>query len=355
MGKIFYIPCGLSLFCAYLCHRRWDRLDMLMAIFAGWIFLTDLIQGIIPMCFSSPSIRIVLGIACFNGLRKTAEEAMIRYMTVVCVSIVFLSFYILVSPLDSQGRYFGYIGDPNYYALTLNLIVFILFQQIKDSYKCDIWVMLAVLSLTAVIPFFVAGQSRVGFISLIILLAGGIYTLHRRFRKISYAILFLSISAIICCMIFTDLPREFADRYAMKGLNGWAAMSRIYQIECVIDCIKDSPEIMLWGIGVDMDELSLPVYGECMRTIVHNTFVNVFFHQGIPGLVIFCLILFEIAKSVLLHRTDALAPVFFVTVLLNIMSVASVTYLSFWWSLFYMANRYDRYHDRDKKHIVDGA
>lgn len=339
-GKIFYIPCGLTLFCAYLFNREWDNLDILLLLFVGWIFFTDLIHGIIPMCFSDPSIRITFGIACFNGLRKTSEGTLIKYFTAVCVPLVLLSFYIFESPFAADVRYFGFIGDPNYYALTLNLIVFILFQLIAGSNKINWWIVSGVLSIVAIIPIVIAGQSRVGFISLALLLIGGIHVVFKKFRGVSYTVLLLCILSLVCCAIFTEIPHNFADRYAMRGINGWAAMSRFYQIKCMINCINASPGILLCGIGADVNELLLPMYGDCIRTIVHNTFANILFHQGIPGLVIFCLILLKVVKLIFLNKTDLLEKLFFISVLINIMSVSSITYLSFWWSLFYLANKH---------------
>lgn len=356
--KAFYIPCAIAFIISLFVRKRWDKIDTLLGWFLALVWISDLANGIYPESISSNCVRITLGVVCFNKLRKCNLSSVSKWVAYISPLIV-ISYYIFDNPLLYVGweRYGGFSGDPNYLSISLNLLCVIMLQQIGMT-KSKTWRAIWIVSILLIIPIIIAGKSRIGSVSfcVIILFAG--YKLLRK-SKIFFLILAIFGSGAMIYMSNTNpsMIDQFVMRFdgSRKSDQG-AAMARFKQIDGVIATFKDTPYIIFFGIGADSLPQDIESYKTKSANIVHNTFFNIFLQEGIFTLFFFCYILWICLKRIW-EKRDLIMGGLFLSLLMNINSVSCTTYLTFWWSLFFIfSETHDTTKDagcnRNKKYVT---
>lgn len=335
--KAFYVPCAITLLFSFFVKKRWDKIDTLLGWFLALVWISDLANGIYPESISSNCVRITLGVVCFNKLRKCNLSSVSKLVAYISPLII-CSYYIFDNPLLYVGweRYGGFSGDPNYLSISLNLLCVCMLQQI-GMIKSKTWRAIWIVSILLIIPIIIAGKSRIGSVSFcVIILFAGYKLLHK--SKAFFLILAVFGSGAMIYMSNTNpsMIDQFVMRFdgSRKSDQG-AALARLKQIDGTIAVFKSTPYAIFFGIGVDSNPQNIESYSSRTVNIVHNTFFNILLQEGIITLSFFCYILWICFKGIWKKR-DLLMGGLFLSLLMNINSVSCTSYLTFWWSLFFI-------------------
>lgn len=333
--KVFYIPCGLSLFCSFFCGFKHDRLDVVLGLMVICALGAALVNTNLSFNIASPTVRFILGIGCFNAIRKSDTSRIVNLVS-KCSFPLILGFLIIEIPLLSPHRYIAYTGDPNYLAMGLTLIAALNMYRLSD--KCN----LIERSLSCVVLFacfliVMATMSRIGLVGLILLYFCFIYYVLKQRLSRNLAIAVTSLIALAVIVLFAINTGNYPlSRFAISDRDGInSIISRFSQIDGVLQYFISNPADLLTGIGLDAKAVDIPEYGLLAHHCVHNTFFQALLHLGIVGWLVFIYFLFCVCKQVVLQRSYIKIGLL-IAIVLNLNSIPSLTSLVFWWGVFFL-------------------
>ncbi len=333
--KVFYIPCGLSLFCSFFCGFKRDRLDVVLGLMVACVLVSALVNRNLSFSFASPTVRFILGIGCFNAIRKSDTSRIVNLIN-KCSFPLILGFIFVEIPFLSQHRYIAYTGDPNYLAMGITLIAALNMCSLSGvrnlSERCLSCVVLLFCFLIVI-----ATMSRIGLTGLIMLYLCFIYYVLKKRLSSNLAISVVSVIALAVIVLFAintgDYPLSRFSISDRDGIN--SIISRFSQIDGVLQYFIGNPADLLTGIGLDAKAVDIPAYGSLAHHCVHNTFFQVLLHLGIIGWLVFMFFLFCVCKQVILQRSYIKIGLL-IAIILNINSIPSLTSLVFWWGVFFL-------------------
>jgi putative inorganic carbon (HCO3(-)) transporter len=198
----------------------------------------------------------------------------------------------------SQGaaRIDGYdaplTGNPNDLALMLNLILPLTISLFLSSRRSGMRLLLAVLIFLDMLAI-IATYSRAGFLTMVVIVAAYLWGLLQK-RQRNFAIL----AAALIVVGLPFLPASYMSRLStitniQADVTG-SAQARWRDSLAAIEYVAENPLI---GAGAGMDALALNEVRGTNWTEVHNVYLQYAVDLGIPGLVLFLLLLRESLKS----------------------------------------------------------
>jgi O-antigen ligase len=194
-----------------------------------------------------------------------------------------------------DDRILGYdaplTGNPNDLALMLNLILPLAIALILSANKTSVRVLLV--GIVALITVAImATFSRSGFITLAIIIVMYIWRLFRQGR---YGIVMLIILAAMTLMLFS--PAQYTDRIStitsIEADHTGSAQSRWSDSKAAIKYTVNNPMI---GSGIGNNTLALNEMRGDAWIQVHNVYLVYSVELGLPGLLLFVLLLFFCMK-----------------------------------------------------------
>ena len=99
-----------------------------------------------------------------------------------------------------------------------------------------------------------------------------------------------------------------------------------------------NPSYVFSGIGADHNPEEIQDYKQIADNPVHNTFFGILLQEGIFALSAFLVLLVVTFRQIVQRPDKSLYLGLYLSLLLNISSVPSTSYLTFWWSLFFLHN-----------------
>lgn len=346
--KAFYVPCAITLLCSFFVKRKWDKIDRILTVFVIFVALSDVLTGIYPKGISSPLVRISLGIFCFNKIRKVDLYGAITVIAKLS-PIIMVTYYVFANPLTyvSWVRYGGFSGDPNYLAISLELLIVLNLIFIHRKETGMFWRVLSVASIISTLPLFLVGQSRMGLISLVVLFLFYLSFLYKNSKR-NFMILAVTGCVLLVAgfgsysYMLDGVERRFTKHSSSRGSGGMIQNDpRMAQINATFRVFKRNPSYVFSGIGADHDPEDIQDYKQMADNPVHNTFVGILLQDGLFALSAFLMLLIVTFRQVVKRPDKKLYLGFYLSLLLNISSVPSASYLTFWWSLFFLLNQKD--------------
>jgi len=231
-----------------------------------------------------------------NTVRRM--KLMIGVVALSGIVIAVLALYAYArGPFNRDGRIIGYVSplnsNPNGLALTLDLIMALvlgLYWSTDDLRKR--------LFLLAVMGLLVGGVivsfSRGGFLGLMTILGILFFRLLRRRR------LRALIPVLLCLLVIPLLlPSGYGTRlYSMTGFayDHYESISRrVLNMRAALALMLENP---FSGVGFDMGELAIgDMLGPDLQQQAHNVYLQIGSDLGIPGLVIYLLLVGQLLKG----------------------------------------------------------
>ncbi len=338
LEKLFYIPCGLALFSSIFCRFKLDGVDMLLCLMVILAVASAVINRNLTLDFTSPTIRFILGILCFNPLRKSDKEMIVRQICVWSLPVI-IGFFLIEIPFVYLHRYLGYTGDPNYLAIGLTILTAINMYGIC-LYHQNIWMKAgSMLVLTGAFLIVLATMSRIGLIGMLCLYQCFFYGLLKNRIGRRPAIFLILMTSIVMVALLVWYAGDYPFyRFSMDDKSGLVSIfSRVDQVWGVLRYFSVNLADIFLGIGFDAEAVHIPEYGLYARHCVHNTFFCSLFHSGILGFVAFVLFVGYAVKCV--HAQTQLRTIgvgLLIALILNMNSIPSLTSLLFWWGFFFV-------------------
>jgi len=343
--KAFYVPCAITLLCSFFVKSKWDNIDRILAVFVVFVALSDVLTGIYPKGISSPLIRISLGVFCFNKIRKVDLYHTITVIAKLSPAIM-VTYYVFANPLTYVGwvRYGGFSGDPNYLAISLELLIVLNMIFIHRKETGMFWRVLSIASIIATLPLFLVGQSRMGLISLAVLFLFYLIFLYKKSKR-SFMVLAVAGSALLVAgygsysYMLDGVERRFTKHISSRSSGGLIQNDpRVGQIKATFRVFERNPSYVFSGIGADHNPEEIQDYKQIADNPVHNTFFGILLQEGIFALSAFLVLLVVTFRQIVQRPDKSLYLGLYLSLLLNISSVPSTSYLTFWWSLFFLHN-----------------
>jgi len=195
-------------------------------------------------------------------------------------------------------------GNPNDLALMLNMIlplsVALLLLTRKPTLR---WLLGAVICLDCIA--IMATFSRGGFLTLGVIGAAYLWILFRRRQRV---LAMATVTAALLCMPF--LPSAYLDRLGtitnIQADETGSAQARLNDSLVATEFVVDHP---LVGAGIGMNILALNEARGAAWTEVHNVYLEYAADLGLPGLILFLLLLRTVVKGVgEARRTPTIYP-----------------------------------------------
>lgn len=190
-----------------------------------------------------------------------------------------------------DGRIAGYSGalttNPNDLALMLSLMVPLTVALMLSAKGRLIRLFFAIVSILSVVAI-LATYSRGGFITLV---AISILYVFKMLREGKFVVLFIGVSAFIFCALL--VPVDYIDRVATIASPGedptGSAQERWSDMRVALMLIVQQPII---GVGIGTNELALNAARGEHWLQVHNVYLIYGVELGLPGLLLFLMLLF---------------------------------------------------------------
>lgn len=350
--KLFYIPCAGALIASFFCHFKRDCIDVILLLIIGFSLLSDLVNFTVPDRVDAPWLRQCIGILCFNKLRKFNMNKIVTAMAVASPFII-LSLYLFSSPFGRASyRYGGFSGDPNYLAISLNLLIVfnLLYIHRKDTTKLQSIV--PIITILGTLPLFIAGKSRAGLIAMSVLLLSYLIFLFFNNRKTCFLIIAITFVCSGNIYILFQKPIDaIVERFdSLEKAHGGA---RVVQFSAVNDVYKAYPYTFPLGTGIDNSPLRFEEFKAKSPFMIHNTYLNILFGQGFVALCLYLTMFWLTFKQIWKYEHKGIFVGLYLSLLLNISSVASATYLTFWWTLFFLLSVPDMPEIVDEQNNID--
>lgn len=232
-------------------------------------------------------------VTSLSRLRLVAWGLSLMAVPIACNALINL---ITANYLDGHARITGYNAplteNPNDLALTLNLIlplsVALFFTTRKPAVRA---VLLACICLDAVAV--VATYSRGGFLTLVCICFTYLWSLFRRGQQQwMFLALFLGLAALPL------LPSDYVERLVtiinISSDETGSAQERVRDTLAAVVYVLEHPLI---GAGLDMNALALNEIRGTTWTVIHNVYLQYAVDLGIPGMVLFIMLLLSCLKG----------------------------------------------------------
>lgn len=340
--KLFYIPCAGALITSYFCPFKRDIIDVILLLIIFFSLLSDLVNFSIPDRIDAPWLRQCIGILCFNKLRKFSLERIVSFIAIFSPFII-LSLYLFSSPFGKNSyRYGGFSGDPNYLAISLNLLIAINMIYIHKSDTTKLRSTIAIATIIGTLPLFIAGKSRAGLMALGVLLISYLIFLFFRNKRACVVVIVatFAFSGNFYLLFHKQIDAVIERFDSLEKAHGGA---RVVQFSAVSDVYKVYPYTFVFGTGIDNSPLRFEEFKAKSPYMIHNTYLNTLFGQGFITLCLYVFLFCVIFKRIRTYDNRGLYMGLYLSLLLNISSVASATYLTFWWTLFFLLSSPNNY------------
>ena len=296
--KFFYVPCAGALISGLFFRFHNDWVDYCLLFFVFFSFMSDLLNQTFPHSLISAFLRQTLGILCFSKLRHFDSKVLIKYFSRISPVIV-VSYYVFSNPLGGYvyDRYGGFSGDPNYLAISLTLLIAMNLLYIHQAETTKIWKAISVVSIIGTIPLFLVGQSRAGIIALCVMLMFYFVYLYKYHKGLS--IVLCGIVLLMSGSVYYHFQKTFnAVNQRFNDISEGGG--RTVQIYGVADVYSKHPLYVITGIGIDNSPLQFEEFRIKSNYIIHDTYLDVLFGQGIVTLIIFLWLLYKTFRKTLL-------------------------------------------------------
>ena len=152
-------------------------------------------------------------------------------------------------------------------------------------------------------------------------------------------------------MLFQAPIDAIVERFnSLEEAHGGA---RVVQFSAVNDVYKVYPYMFPFGTGIDNSPLRFEEFRAKSPFMIHNTYLNIMFGQGFFALCLYLILFWLVFKQIKEYEHKEIFVGLYLSLLLNIGSVASVTYLTFWWTLFFLLSLPDKPEIVDESNNID--
>ena len=343
--KAFHIPAFLSCICSYYLANKKDKLYKYIIRF----LLVTLISA--SLSYSSGSLMsgitmCIVMMSCI-GLSYIDKTKVLKLLLPIIPAVT--TFLLLYAFKENAYRYQGFYNDPNYLCTTLMafLYVSILTYKSRDS---KIVKYIQVYNIVIIEVIVILTLSRTGLLcSMLLVLVAFFDILRQHFLKVL-------IGLIIVCSVSYKYVEPFLDaRYALlyerlfennDNLEG-AGRHRGELSTMGLKYIVDHPVHILVGIGIGSSSNSTNEIPDFARygasgTRDHNTWTSCITEQGIIAFAIWIMMFVAMFKKIKYSdhsKMRMITMMTFAVLLLFSLSIWQMTYLPFWWLLFFINHR----------------
>ncbi len=206
----------------------------------------------------------------------------------------------LVEGYRASGAYSGLVTNPNDLALTLNLIIpfalafFTLYRSAVRRWTCAVFICLAVVAI------FLA-YSRGGMITLMVIIGLYVWKMTDRGNRLKYGMPLMLLAAAF--LVFA--PSEYEDRLrSITDFSKDKVGSAPVRWENTVRTMEVIGEHPLLGVGLGMNVLAVVEKGSRWSQ-VHNVYLEVASEIGIPGMIVYIMMLMALMRTARQVRMQA--------------------------------------------------
>ncbi len=341
--KMFYIPCAVSLICAFLDRGYW-RFSNSDVVFIVFYFITFAYSSIVVGLDIEDMVTSILGFLVFRHLAHINTKQVLIPLAYLSPVIIFIHYYYSNPLAISVGyRYSGFQGDPNCFSFAINVLIYACGFSINYANN-KFLKFIALLSIIAYIPLIVAAASRAGVAIMLILV---FFTFKDLIKKNKLVASLLIVIALIVggkyLGIMGNQIETTVDRYADSSEYG--DDYRLQEFSIVPAVLSAHPEHILFGIGYSRSIEAHNKYPEYYHEgRAHNTYMSVLLEEGIIGFILFMMFLIFVGHRAWKRRKSVGGGfrllLYFVT-LLFIYTIYSLPFLPFWFAINIVNNQYE--------------
>jgi O-antigen ligase len=338
LGKIFIIPCAFSFILSFFLKNRLSKIDKWLLVF----FIVTLISVFLYYDSSVPffersTVRMIVAFISFKDIKN--YKARRFFIPVLIFSPIVIFLHYRFSDL-SLYRYGGFYDDPNYLAVVFEILILICL--LSAFYFKSLFVkVLASSCVVSILPLILAGLSRGGAATTVILLLGFAVELFKRNRKLGIVIVSLVIFLSASFSIFySDRIGELMGRFQVLEQSNLRNQIDTFALKAFLPDKAD----FIFGIGQSNTSPHnfYKILGKYTIYRVHDTYVSILIEEGILGALVFFYVLILFVKKVIKQKNHAiLRTCMLISVLINFYSVYCLSFLGFWWIFFYLQSDWD--------------
>lgn len=329
--KLWYLPVMvMAVVGMFQCKRCWPykqyrRYAMLVVL----TFLTCIIGGTLVVGDCVNFLIIFLSLIPLLGMDKRLIYQLTPFFLFVAIELSFM----FATWINTNYRFQGLYNDPNYLCVSLVVGIYMCCQNFKNNG----WIvkMASVLAILFSIYTVLVTQSRGGMVALFCVLFFVLISYYSTNRKIVLTILligFLSSSSLMVkyAQNIDNIVMRFSGE---RESDVSSANSRIQEIESSFHAIADFPPVLLFGAGYGIsgkaleERMNLPYLFDNYHRI-HNTYMAVFFEQGVVSFFLFLgMVLTLVLRT---WKNDKVKFAVLVAILLQAATIWLMPYLPFW-------------------------
>ncbi len=333
--KLWYFPV-LLLACIGLFYlKKLKSIYILRLLFAFLTlsFISAIIGGVEAINNSINLSIIILALFPLWGMNKTFIYRLFPFLFIVAIYFSF----VYANWENANFRFQGMYNDPNY--LCTSLVVGIYFCSQNFSKTPIVIKVVSLVAIVYAIYTIMFTQSRGGIIALLCICVFIILRYYKSNKIIvisSLIILMFSASSIY--LQYAENIDNIVSRFSgEKESDRSSADSRLKEINSAFSAIEDYPLTLVLGGGFGVTGKALDYtsgrgyilpykYNNTHR--IHNTYVAVFFEQGVFAFFIFMIMLAKVGLSS--WRTDKVKFGLLLSLSLQAMTIWVMPYLPFW-------------------------
>lgn len=254
--------------------------------------------GSVEVLFDLYLKSVIIGLLMAQVLTSIRRfKQMLWYMMIFCFIAAMVAFDTYQSGFRVEGYrmmggWAGISANPNDFALTINLILpfavafFILTRNVIRK-------AIAAAFLVVGVGAILATYSRTGFLTMAIVLLLAFVKHVGQGKGLRYVLP----AALIIFAIVSAIPADYDARLqsivdTKKDRSG-SAEARLASIHAALNVIQENP---VFGVGLGVNTLALNAKG-LFWAHVHNIYLQLASEIGIPGLIVFVLLLLQLLKG----------------------------------------------------------
>lgn len=341
--KLFHVLILVTLSFSLSLFRRIDLFDLLCFIFSFMTLISGFLSDMPEDLGCSVNVAVlVMGLNRIRYVEKSKFSLWAIYgLLLICVSSI------LLWCKFPTGRFYGWYNDPNYLVMTLVVLLYVNMKSFQGRQNKVLSVLIiSNIFLAFLVVFFT--MSRTGMCALLALTLG--WTIGWG-KKYFFRLSILSIVGVLILggVISAHFPahvdmfrsRLDGSRYSSGDDITSAYNTRFKLSASGVEYYLKHPRVWLFGTGTGSsdnfnDDSSFVAIGELMSNRDHNTFTSVLTEQGILAFVAYCFLLFLVFKKCTKNSFFNIDSICFFVMLLFSCSIWTITYLPWWFLIFYL-------------------
>lgn len=295
--KILSLPIGICLLILLLFSKEELELNSVHFFYGVHVLLTVLILFVDPgsLTLTIGHIQNAALMFCIT-LRKynSRELAWLEYVQIMLLAIVDFLVLFMGESFDQGDRMtlvlFGSEVDPNYLCGFFVLPMAAALKNIFENKSVFVKIICLTLLLAGVYAIFLTG-SRGGLLAAVAAIAVSIFLYAGNWKRfIVIAAAAAMIGLVFWTIVLPLLPEDVAERFSFTAVVESRGTYRVDIWLSILDEVKNSTWQLFTGRGLEAQHRMI-VDGELSEVVAHNHLIQTIYNQGIPGLIVFVLMM----------------------------------------------------------------